>query len=277
MKWAWLSRVGMASQKRAWSFLSPPLSPLIFAQFLPNFASFCPNSTRIFKRKVGVASCGRVLLTPKSGRGHPLTLQSLPHFFSSHFPQFPPISTGIFSEGGWGCFGWAWPPVGVSQVWPRPSPAGGHLREGAAADPHPPGGSLVAGGRGRGAPNHHLLRLPAHPQPPLPQGGRGHASQGAWSHKIGRGHDIPIRNGRGLVKIVLIAEWKGLKVEEPRPKLGVLPRGGRGHANEGAWSHHSNQNWAGFGFKNSFNCGVERVRDGGGVASPKVGVARVYN
>ncbi|OWK49969.1 hypothetical protein RLOC_00014695, partial [Lonchura striata] len=35
--------------------------------------------------------------------------------------------------------------------------------------PHPPGGSLVAGGRGRGAPNHHLLRLPAHPQPPLPQ------------------------------------------------------------------------------------------------------------
>lgn len=48
---------------------------------------------------------------------------------------------------------------------------GGYLPEGSAVDPHPPGGSLVAGQCGHSPESHHILWLPADPQQTLPQGG----------------------------------------------------------------------------------------------------------
>lgn len=45
------------------------------------------------------------------------------------------------------------------------APTGGHLQQGAASHPHPPGGSLVFNLRGGEEEKDHIPGFPAHPQP----------------------------------------------------------------------------------------------------------------
>lgn len=164
--------MGVATQSGRGLFSSQP------PNFWPIPAQFSPWG--FFWR------CGRGLVvgvsfhhhTPKMGVASfkpPINSCPIPPSF---FSQFSPDFRGVF----WAGVGVA--PRGRVPAWPRPFP-GGHFREGAAADPHPPGGALVTRGRGRRPQNHHLFRLPAHAQPALPQGGRGQIWGGAWPLKVG--------------------------------------------------------------------------------------------